>query len=415
MARETLAPRLPLSLTDGREVELALPGGGEMGERIRALDWTATALGPVSHWPQSLRTSLSICLGANVPISLFWGPELLMLYNDAYRELLGERHPSALAARGRDVWPDAGLILERVLSGGTATALPPEPQPSARPTPTPACGVSLSYSPIRDESGGIAGVYCTASATTPQPASEQTSAGAVGAADPLAVRFNESFLGVLAHDLRNPLSAIATAAQLLQLRADTPRIATPVVRILASADRLERMIVQLLDVARLHWGGGLGLERTSVDLAELARGVAAELGADPSCPICVSTQGDVRGHWDRERLYQLLTTLTLNAARHGTAGESIALSVDGSAADVVALEVQNGGAMSAELQAVVFDPLPAADRSIRHEGASGLGLGLYLTRQIVLAHGGSILLDSDPENGTRVRVTLPRALPTGAG
>jgi len=382
---------------------------------MRAVDWTATALGPLRDWPQSLRTSVGICLEANVPISLFWGPELVMLYNDAYRERLGDRHPAALAARARDVWPELGLILERVWSEGTATVQPPEALPSGEPAARTAGPFSWSYSPIRDETGGIAGVYCSASATPAELSHEPTQAGALGAADRLAVRFNKSFLEVLAHDLRNPLSAISTAAQLLQLRADTPRIATPVGRILASSDRLERMIVQLLDVARLHWGGGLELERTPVDLAELARGVATEFGAEPRCPIHLSSQGDLVGHWDRERLHQLLMTLLLNAVRHGSAGEPIALSLEGSAAGVVELEVKNGGTMPAEPQTLVFEPLHPLDRAVRREGASALGLGLYLVRQIVLAHGGSIQLDSDQKDGTRFRVTLPRTLPTAAG
>jgi len=370
--------------------------GGELGERMRALDWTATALGPVRHWPQSLRTSVSICLGASVPISVFWGPELVLLYNDAYREVLGDRHPADLAARGRDICPDASVVLEHVLSKGMALAPPLEPSRGEAKRAHPASELHLSYSPIRDESGAVGGVYCSASASVPRRSSD------------------ESFVRLIAHDLRNPLSAIATAAQLLQLRADTPRITTPVSRILDSADRLENMIVQLVDVATVRWGGGLQLERTPVDLAELARDVAAELGANPSYRISVSSQGDLSGRWDRERLRQLLVTLTTNAARHGTAGAPVTLTMDGSSAGLVQLEVQNEGAMSDELQAVVFEPLEQAKRAVQGHGASGLGLGLYLARQIVLAHGGSIQLDSDTEKGTLLRVTLPRALPTDA-
>ena len=397
MALETLVPRpAPPPLAQRSELSHVFCGGGELGERMRALDWTATALGPVRDWPQSLRTSISICLGADVPIALFWGPELVLLYNDAYRELLGERHPAALGACGRDVWPDAGPVLERVLAHGTALAPPPEPSRSPGPGPAASSVGGMSYSPIRDESGAIAGVYCTASAS------------------PLRLQSDETFLRLLAHDLRNPLSAIATAAQLLALRADTPRITTPVSRILDSAERLEHMIVQLVDVARLRWGAGLELERARVDLAELAREVVAEFGANPSCPIRVSSAGDLSGHWDRERLRQLLLTLTTNAARHGTFGAPITLHLDGSATGVVELEAQNGGAITDELQAAIFEPLEQGKR-VQREGSNGLGLGLYLARQIVFAHGGSIQLDSDAAKGTRFRVTLPRDLPIGAG
>src|SRR4030095_14590618 len=73
-----------------------LVGGGEMGERIRAHDWARTALGPIESWPQSLRSALSICLGSRFPIVLYWGAELTVLYNDAYAEILGRKHPWAL-------------------------------------------------------------------------------------------------------------------------------------------------------------------------------------------------------------------------------------------------------------------------------------------------------------------------------
>lgn len=398
MALETLVPRpAPPPLAESSEPSQVFWAGGELGERMRALDWTTTPLGPVRHWPHSLRTSVSICLGADVPISLFWGPELVLLYNDACRELLGEKHPAALGARGRDVWPDAGAVLERVLAHGTALTPPAEPSGNQGQGAAAACAYTLSYSPIRDESGAVAGVYCTTSASPPRLASD------------------EAFLRLLAHDLRNPLSAIATAAQLLELRADTPRITTPCRRILHSADRLEHMIVQLVDVARLRWGAGLGLERSWVDLGELARQVVAEYGANPSCEIRVSSEGDLSGHWDRERLRQLLVTLTTNAARHGTSGAPITLRLDGSAPGIVELEAQNAGAIAAELRAVIFEPLEQGKRVVQREGSSGLGLGLYLVRQLVLAHGGSIQLDSDAANGTRFRVTLPRDLPIDAG
>jgi len=73
-----------------------LAGGGEMGERMRANDWAATPLGPVRTWPQSLRSAVSICLGSRFPIVIYWGADLAVLYNDAYAEILGKKHPWAL-------------------------------------------------------------------------------------------------------------------------------------------------------------------------------------------------------------------------------------------------------------------------------------------------------------------------------
>ena len=92
-----------------RAEDAAFPDGGELGALMRALDWSKTPLGPVEAWPQSLLTSVSTCLDCAFPILIWWGPELVMLYNDEYRAILGsEKHPAALGAPGRDVWPELG-------------------------------------------------------------------------------------------------------------------------------------------------------------------------------------------------------------------------------------------------------------------------------------------------------------------
>ena len=70
-----------------------LAGGGEMGERMRALDWSRTPLGPAEAWPQSLRSAVSTCIGSRFPIVLYWGPRRVVLYNNAYAEILGTKHP----------------------------------------------------------------------------------------------------------------------------------------------------------------------------------------------------------------------------------------------------------------------------------------------------------------------------------
>jgi DNA-binding NarL/FixJ family response regulator len=103
-----------------------MSGGGEMGALMRAHDWSKTPFGPVSSWPQSLRTALRICLDSRFPILIWWGPELRILYNDAWRPALGTtKHPQALGAPGREVWSDIwdtiGPMLEGVMRTGQAT------------------------------------------------------------------------------------------------------------------------------------------------------------------------------------------------------------------------------------------------------------------------------------------------------
>ena len=83
-----------------------LAGGGEMGRLIRAMDWSRTPLGPVESWPQSLRSAVSILLPSKAQIILFWGSEFTGLYNDAYREVFGAKHPHALGRPGREAWSE---------------------------------------------------------------------------------------------------------------------------------------------------------------------------------------------------------------------------------------------------------------------------------------------------------------------
>jgi len=103
-----------------------LAGGGEMGSLTRAYDWSSNPIGPPESWPQSLRTALRILLNSNHPMFIWWGPDLIQFYNDAYRQTLGpERHPSALGQRGRDCWAEIwdiiGPQIDQVMSGGGAT------------------------------------------------------------------------------------------------------------------------------------------------------------------------------------------------------------------------------------------------------------------------------------------------------
>ncbi|MDP1866649.1 MAG: PAS domain-containing protein [Bradyrhizobium sp.] len=139
-----------------------LSGGGEMGDLTRAYDWSASPLGEPGTWPQSLRTAVRIALNTNHPIFIFWGPDLIQFYNDAYRQTMGpERHPSALGQRGRDcwaeIWPIIGPQIEQVMSGGGATWHEKQLVPTTRHGKLEQIYWTYSYSPI-DEDDGIGGV-----------------------------------------------------------------------------------------------------------------------------------------------------------------------------------------------------------------------------------------------------------------
>src|SRR5690606_34520947 len=119
------------------------------------------------------------------------------------------------------------------------------------------------------------------------------------------------------------------------------------------------------------------------------------------------THGDSSGTWDEDRLTQLVSNLAGNALQHRTPNTSVVVRVDGSDAEKVRLEVQNQGVIPPEFLPHTFEPLRGGGSSKR-EGSSGLGLGLYISQQIAMAHGGSIRVASDAELGTRFTVELPR-------
>ncbi len=154
-----------------RETPDFLTGGSEMGGLMRAMDWSTTPLGSVEAWPQSLRTTVSVCLNSRFPMLLWWGPDLIMLYNDAYRPILGAtKHPRALGVAGRDIWPEIwdiiGPMLTGVMERGEATWSDDLLLVLDRNGYPEECFFTFSYSPIRDESGGVGGVFTAVHETT---------------------------------------------------------------------------------------------------------------------------------------------------------------------------------------------------------------------------------------------------------
>jgi two-component sensor histidine kinase len=142
-----------------------LSGGGEMGELTRAYDWAATPLGPPEAWPQSLRTTVRLVLNTRHPMFIWWGPELIQFYNDAYRQTMGpERHPRALGQRGKECWEEIwdiiGPQIEMVLAGEGATWHDEQLVPVTRYGRREDVWWTYSFSPIDDETrhGGVGGV-----------------------------------------------------------------------------------------------------------------------------------------------------------------------------------------------------------------------------------------------------------------
>jgi PAS domain S-box-containing protein len=245
-----------------------------------------------------------------------------------------------------------------------------------------------------------------------QAAEQERAARAKQLADDLSetIRVNELFIGVLAHDLRAPLTAMITAAELIRKReAVSPegRNAKALARLLSSGERMSRMVEQLLDFTRLRVGGAFAIEPRSTDLATLVRQVVDELDDSyPDCAVDVRQTGDTRGTWDGDRLCQVISNLVANAFQHGVPAAGIRVLIDGSVPDAVRVQVHNMGSIPPALVSQIFDPLTGGQR--RRDRSRGLGLGLFITKRIAEAHGGDVTVSSSEVDGTTFTLSIPR-------
>ena len=148
-----------------------LAGGGEMGELIRSMDWSTTPLGPLHTWPQSLRTSVSLCLSSTFPILVCWGPDDIQIYNDAYRPICGDLHPASMGGAFKVGWasalPVVGAAFERAHQGEGAY-IKDQQMFLDRSGYLEEANMTFSFSPIRDESGAVGGVFHPITETTAQ-------------------------------------------------------------------------------------------------------------------------------------------------------------------------------------------------------------------------------------------------------
>src|SRR6195952_5699099 len=156
------------SRNDSRPTEW-LVGGGEMGKFIRSMDWSQTPLGPIERWPQSLRTTVGLALASNFPISLIWGPGCVQLYNDGYWPICGGKHPTSMGQDFRVCWeapwPVIGESFARALAGETSF-LENQRMFLDRRGYLEETFFTFSFSPIRDESGEVGGLFHPVTETT---------------------------------------------------------------------------------------------------------------------------------------------------------------------------------------------------------------------------------------------------------
>jgi PAS domain S-box-containing protein len=228
-------------------------------------------------------------------------------------------------------------------------------------------------------------------------------------------RFRERFIGVLGHDLGNPLAAIRfSSAALLTREVLSPEVRRMVQRIDNSAERMSRLVKQLLDFTRARMAGGIPLRPSDVALDEVCRRVISELEvAHQERHVQLEVRGSCHGFWDEERLAQVISNLVANALQNSPAGTPVSVLLEG-VESLQRVEVHNAGAPIPEsVRSHIFEPFHQSGSSRKAQG--GLGLGLYIVAQIVQAHGGRIDVSSSVDEGTSFVILLPRSVPAPAG
>ena len=221
----------------------------------------------------------------------------------------------------------------------------------------------------------------------------------------VTTKHRNELLGILGHDLRNPLGAIIMGATLLtnsETMSDKEiRIAT---RIVNSGKRIHRMIDYLLDLIRIKQGKKLPITTTMTDIEMVCRLIITELSTTyPNRVITFTAEGNLHGRWDSDRMAQVISNLVANAIQHST--DEVMVRAFEEKDHSVVVEVHNSGdPIPPLLMKTMFDHMITDDTAL----SSGLGLGLYIAREIVEAHGGCITVSSSQEEGTTFMVRLPR-------
>ncbi len=220
--------------------------------------------------------------------------------------------------------------------------------------------------------------------------------------------YEQHLIGIVSHDLRGPLHSIGLATGLLHTLPDLPPAAArPIRAIETSAQRASRLVRDILDFTRARLVGGIPIDARPFDLREvLEPAVSQAIDGFPGRRVDIRVEGELHGRWDGDRVSQVLQNGLTNALRYSTPGSVVHLSAHGRATDVELVVANSGPPIASDVLAKVFQPMTrGTDESSK--GHRGVGLGLFIVREIVAAHGGSVRLLSD-ESGTRLVVTLPR-------
>jgi PAS domain S-box-containing protein len=224
----------------------------------------------------------------------------------------------------------------------------------------------------------------------------------------LRASFEQQLIGIVSHDLRTPLHAIGLSAGLLAGQPDLGETAQRTVsRILSSSQRATRLVKQLLDFTQARLGGRIPIRARPTDLHELARRVLDDVRTVyPDRTLTLHQQGDGGGHWDEDRLAQMLQNLLTNAIKYSPPGTPVIVETRGDATQAT-LSVHNLGApIPPEFLVRIFEPLQRGSDEVDLSGRS-IGLGLYIVKAIATAHEATVEVESQASSGTLFTVRLP--------
>jgi len=264
--------------------------------------------------------------------------------------------------------------------------------------------VSLSVSPVKDSTGRIIGAAKIARDISERRRAEFEREQLLREAQQ-GVQLRDIFLSVAGHELRTPLNALKLQLYNLERKLSASPHREAIAKAQAEVDRLTSLTARLLDVARMA-AGGFEIEKSSMDLSELVRGVAARFESSATqarTPIRVETPGPVKGMWDRTAIDQVVTNVLSNAVKFGTGGPiDVRVESDGVTAHV---RVRDHGPGVAEADRDrIFERF---ERGASERSFGGLGLGLWIARQIMSVHRGRIGVETTPGSGATFLFELP--------
>ena len=221
-------------------------------------------------------------------------------------------------------------------------------------------------------------------------------------------------LGTLIHDMRNPLGAVSNAVEMMKMigKLDDQQLEL-IQQIGRSTTTVAKLVGDLIDATRLHLGKGVPLNRVPMEMGDsIHRAVAEAKAMQPTREIVVKTEGNLQGEWDTSRISQVLSNLVGNALQHGAPLTPIEVAASGNF-EGVNLTVHNQGTpISTNVLPTVFDPLTRGEEEPDEKTKStSLGLGLFISKQIIIAHGGKIDVTSTEKEGTTFAAWLPRLAP----